>query len=224
MTAILDFPDLPIAAQLFHSPSAAIDGGFTSGGAQVMSPDPGGFAALEIQLALQTGEWSNPAVSWLLSKANGQVLKVRLAKTPQILTERQIIEYKTQPRNLAPMWYVDQPIDGELRTVFTAVALEGSMTVKFDMAQIGPYLKQGHVFGHHHHTYMVDAISYSGTGEATVTVDRPLRRAIAINDEVLFRPYFVGMITNTASARTMYEASNAGSIQPGAFTMSEAYV
>jgi len=224
MTTILDFPDLAISGQLFHSPGAAVEGGFTTGGARVISPEPGGFAMLEIQLAMQTDEWANPSVSWLLSKANGQVFKVRLAKTPQVLTERQIIAYKTQPRNLNPIWYIDQPINGELQTVFTATALEGTTTVVFDMAQIGPYLKPGHVIGHHHHTYLVDAIEYDAAGEATVTVSPPLRRDIAVNDELLFRPWFVGTINNMSNARQTYDAANAGMIQPGAFSMSEAYV
>ena len=224
MTTILDFPDLPISGQLFHVPAAAIDGGFTTGGAQITSPVPGGFSNLEIQLARQTNEWVDPSVSWLLSKANGQVFKIRLAKTPQVLTERQITEYMTQPRTLAQHWYVEQPMDGELHTRFTAVALEGTTTVKFDMSRIGPFLKPGHLIGHDHHCYMVDAINYDALGEATVTVTPPLRKAIAVNDELLFRPWFVGTITNISNARKTYDAQDVGNIEPGAFSMSEAYV
>jgi hypothetical protein len=213
---IYNFPTFPIEKQLFYSPGAAVEGGFTSGGARITSPEPGGRSFLDIQPAWQITEWDFPISSWLMSKINGAVFHVRLAPTPQVLSARSA-PVRWQPDNL---WSNDQPWQGDLSATYGASALEGTNQLVIDMAAIGPRLQSGHVIGHAYDAYLVDEINYSGT-VALITVSPPLRRDVAAGDNVLFRPYFTGSIANGDSIRAPYDAGNVGLIQMGSITFSE---
>lgn len=83
---IYDFPTLDVRSQLFHAPGQAFEGGFTSGGVRVSAPEPGGRAYLEMELSLQVNEWNSPFASWLMSKINGDIFRVPLVRTPQIVS------------------------------------------------------------------------------------------------------------------------------------------
>lgn len=214
---IREFPTFPIEKQLFHVPGLAIDGGFTAGGARISSPSPGGRSVLEIQPAWQIREYDFPITSWLMSKINGEIFRVRLAPTPQVLSSR------ATPVSWSPntLWSNDRPWEGDYSSSYTSDALEGSAVVTIDMSRIGPRLQPGHVIGHSNYTYMVDDISYDVNNQATITVIPPLRMNVANGDIVHFRPYFLGSIANGDSIRVTYDAGNNGHIQMGSITFNE---
>lgn len=218
---IHDFPAMAVSKMLFHVPGQAVEGGYTSGAVRIMSPEPGGRSVLEMQVSLQVGEWDNPFSSWLMSKGNGEVFKVRLAPTPQVLSARS-----------APLdWHSDQlwsqvgSISTDMYAKYTVVSLEGSTSVTVDMSAHGDRLRPGHVIGHESNCYIVDKVVYNSTTKlAVLTVKPPLRNDIAVNDQAIFRPYFLGTISNIDQMRVPYEASNIGLIQIGSIIFNEAIV
>lgn len=220
---VYDFPDVKIGKQLFHVPGAAVEGGFTSGGVRLLSPEPGGRAVLEIEPSMRD-EWDAPWLSWLMSKINGQVFRVPLTKTPQLITARSIQRpaFDAYPRDQQEWHAVLRPDD--LTAQFTASALEGSSTVRIDMARIGPVLKPGHVIGHGSHTYMVDEITYDASRQATATITPPVRSPIAAGSTCKFTPVFTGTIANGGEIRNTYDRSNNGLIQLGKLILTEAIV
>jgi hypothetical protein len=198
-----------------------VDGGFTSGAVRILSPEPGGRSVLEMQVALQVGEWDNPESSWLMSKGNGEVFRVRLAPTPQVLSAR-----SAQPdwRSNA-LWSEQKPIATDMVARYDAVALEGSTTLIVDMTAHGDRIRRGHVIGHGDTCYGIDKVQYDyGTRRATLTVKPPLRNPVAVGDTVLFRPYFTGVMGNIEELRTTYDAENVGHIQLGKIVFTEAIV
>lgn len=76
---IYAFPTFRIETQLFHVPGAGYDGGLTAGGAQFITPEPGGFGVLEMAPALIDTEWDSPLASWIMSKISGQIFRARMA-------------------------------------------------------------------------------------------------------------------------------------------------
>ena len=70
---IWNFPNRAVESQLFHVPGEYFNGGLTSGGAKIMSPEPGGFSMLELTPSRQVNEWNSPVSSWLMSKINGEI-------------------------------------------------------------------------------------------------------------------------------------------------------
>ncbi len=221
---IWNFPDVPVSKQLFHVPGQAMEAGFTSGGVRMLSPTPGGRAVLEMQLSMQVNEWEAPVASWLMSKGNGEVFRVKLAKTPQLLTTRSIRvgSFDAYPRDEKKWQATEQ--SNAMQTVFTQPALEGNQTVQVNMADIGPLLQLGHVIGHDDYTYLVDDISYDADLVATLTVKPPLRKNIAVNDKCLFEPVFLGTISNINDIRATYDSENVGHIQSGKIIFAEAIV
>lgn len=220
---IWDFPTLAISKQLFSVPGAVVEGGITTGGARIMSNEPGGFATLELQPSWRD-EFADPTFSWLMSKANGQVFRIRLAPTPQVVTGRNIASLNQQiPLSGNVYSHQETPLI-DLSTLFTADALKGTNVVAIDMANIGPVLKHGHLIGHGDHCYMVDDITYSDEGVATITVTPPVRTNIVTGDTCLFRPFFLGMIANGNEMRKSYDAENAGWVQLERIVFTEALV
>ncbi len=113
-----------------------------------------------------------------------------------------------------------QPWAGDITSVYTAAALEGSNVVQIEMETIGPVLTLGHVIGHADNTYLITAIEYEGT-IAVIEVTPPLRSNVAINDVAEFRPYFTGSIMNGSEIVTTYDAENNGHIQMPPIILSE---
>lgn len=221
---VWNFPTFPISKQLFRVPGFAASGGFTSGGARITSPEPGGFAMLDVQPSWQTGEWEYPLSSWLMSKTNGEILRFRLAPTPQIATAKLVAGLGVpwaapSPINQSP-WSNLQNWSGDLTAAYSAPSLAGSNVLFVDTTAFGPILRPGHVIGHGFQTHLIDEITYAGT-VASITVKPPLRQNVATNDPVLFRPYFTGMITNPGDMIATYDAENNGNIQIGQITLAE---
>lgn len=217
---IYQFPTFRIETQLFHSPGAGYDGGLTSGGAQFITPEPGGFGQLEIQPALIDTEWDAPLASWIMSKISGQVFRVRLAPSPQIAYSkgRGMIAV---PWSSGQAWSNQELWDGDFTGTYAAAGLKGALTMSFDLTGVGPIVGPGHVVGHDYDTYLIDEISYAGN-VGTALVDRPLRRNIAIGDNCYLRPWFTGRISNGADIRAAY--NNMGHVKPGNIILQEAVV
>lgn len=219
---IWEFPTFPISNQLFHSPGQALAGGFTSGGAQIISPEPGGFAMLEIQPSLQVNEWAYPAASWLMSKGNGAILRVRLAPTPQVAWSNR--RYGASVLwDTGLLWSNNEAWEGDFSAVFAAATLEGATQVTIDLTGVGQVLQFGHVIGHGNNTYLIDEIEYDGD-IATATINPPARRNIAVNDAAHLRPWFVGRIGNISEVRAAYSASDNGHVQLGKIILNEAII
>lgn len=219
MTKVFNFPTVPVSKQLFHVPGMAIEGGFTSGAVRLLSPEPGGRSVLELEIAMQIREWESPVTSWLMSKGNGEVFRVRMAPTPQVLSARRAdMAWQNEV-----LWADHQPWKGDFTATFRTAALEGSSVVQVFMAQYGDLVRPGHVIGHEDSTYLIDDVTYDpATTVAVITIKPPLRRNIVFNDQVYFRPYFTGTIANIGEVRATYDASNNGMIQPGKFIFAEA--
>jgi len=219
---IYDFPDIPVSKQLFYAPGAAVEGGFTSGGVRMLSPEPGGRAYLDIQPSMRM-EWASPEGSWLMSQSNGKILRVRLTKTPQLVTSNQIAKPKGGTLGQADDRWKAPDANNGLRGRYVASALEGTTTVIIDMAPFGPILKRGHVIGHGNHSYIVDDVTYSGAS-AVVTINPPARKPIASGDYCEFEPWFLGTMLSGSDFRVTYDAENNGMMQLGKITLSEAII
>lgn len=222
MTEIFDFPTVPVSKQLFHVPGGAVEGGFTAGAVRILSPEPGGRSVLEMQIALQVREWDYPTSSWIMSKGNGEIFRVRLAPTPQVLRARGV---SPVPWDNNQPWSNLQPWAGDIVATYSVSALEGSTTLIVDMSGHGDILRNGHVIGHGNNCYIADKVVYdSDTGRATVTVKPPLRKNVSVGDVAYFRPFFIGTIGNIDQVRVTYDAENNGAIQIGKITFLEAIV
>lgn len=227
---IWDLPTLPVRAQLFYAPGQAFEGGYTSGGIRVTSPEPGGRAFLETELSLQTTEWDAPFSSWLMSKTNGDIFRIKLVATPQVVPALALGVIVPESRGVpwaAEGAYDRSPWDngrnwalGDTAAVTVGISLEGSQYLTVDLTGFGPVIKHGHVIGHSDNSYMVDDIEYDGD-IAVITVKPPLRANVIAGDLVLFRPNFLGSISNGAELRASYEAMNVGNIQPARIIFSE---
>lgn len=221
MMEIFDFPGVPVSKQLFHVPGAAIEGGYTSGAVRMISPEPGGRSVLELQPSFQVREWEHPFMSWLMSKGNGEIFRVRLAPTPQVLSSQN--ENVTWDTDL--LWSNHEPWVGDISASFASAALEGSNAVTLNMTGYGDIVKPGHVVGHLDACYIIDKVTFDESAQtARIVVKPPLRANIAVNDIAYFRPFFTGTIGNIGEVRATYDAENVGSIQPGKIIFAEAIV
>ncbi len=217
---IYAFPTFRVETQLFHSPGAGYDGGLTAGGAQFITPEPGGFSVLEIAPALIDTEWDAPLASWMMSKISGQVFRVRLAPSPQIAFSQQRGAVAV-PWSNGQSWSNQENWDGDFTGRFATAALKGSIAMTFDLTGVGPIVGPGHVVGHGSETYLVDEISYVGN-VGTAIVTPPLRRDIAVGDNCYLRPWFTGRISNGADIRSAYNSM--GHVKPGNIVLQEAVV
>ncbi len=212
---VLDFPNIGIKGQAFYCPGSYVEGGITSGGAVVSTFEPGGYGMLDIAPARRDESVSDPEISWLMSQTNGQIFRVALTATPQLLTERTIND------RAVAQYPTTLFAKRSLRSTFTDDALKGGRTVKIDTSEIGPSLKRGHLIGHDNSCYMVDSVSYETGGEATVIVSPPLRADIEIGDTVRFTPFFTGQIINGSEIRASYDSANNGAIDLPTIRMRE---
>lgn len=230
---IYDFPTLDVRSQLFHAPGQAFEGGFTSGGVRVSAPEPGGRAYLEIELSLQVNEWDAPFASWLMSKINGDIFRIPMVRTPQIvksadldLDGSELFGVPWSQEGLYPesTWNNGQNwAYGALPVPVTSGALEGTSIVVVDMSLFGPILKVGHVIGFADSAYMIDEIEYD-ENLATITVKPPFRKYIDVGDDINLRPVFTGSISNGSEIRAAYEAQNVGYVQPARIIFTEVII
>ena len=218
MTKIYQFPTFRIASQLFHVPGQGYDGGLTTGGAQFITPEPGGFGTIEIEPAIIATEWDAPLASWIMSKINGQPFRFRLAPSPQIAYSKKR-GMTAVPWNNGEAWSNQEEWDGDFTGEYASAALKGSVAVQFDLTGVGPIASYGHVIGHDYDTYLIDEISYVGN-VATAIVTPPLRHDIAAGDNCYLRPWFTGRISNGSDMRAGY--NNLGHVHLGKIILQEA--
>lgn len=229
---VWDFPVVPIRSQLFHVPGIAFDGGWTSGGARIVSPEPGGRAVLEMQCALQVNEWDFPFASWLASKTNGEIFRIQLIRTPQLVSNTALgltggdlsrggVGWEPWGILSSPLWDNGQLwADDGTAVAVASDALEGVGSITVDMGDFGEILKHGHVIGHDDNSYIVDDIEYDGT-IATIDIKPPLRVPLDAGDLIYFRPYFLGTISNGDNVKATYDAENVGHIETGTIIFQE---
>jgi hypothetical protein len=219
---VWSFPTFPISKQLFVASGQAFDGGMTVGGIHMLSPEPGGRSMLEIQPSLQVSEWEFPLSSWLMSKINGDIFRVRLAPTPQVASKRSggapWAEGGIYPES---PWSNQQNWSGDDVALYKSVSLEGTNVAYVDMSALGQILQCGHVIGHGDNCYKIDEVSYDAFNVATITVKPPFRKSIAVGDIALLRPFFLGSIVNGEEMRATYDAENVGHIQIGRIRLNE---
>lgn len=218
MTKIYQFPTFRIERQLFYTPGAGYDGGLTSGGAQLITPEPGGFGYLEIASGVIDSEWDAPLASWIMSKISGQVFRVRLAPSPQIAYSKKR-GMVAVPWDNGQTWSNQENWDGDFTATYSAPALKGTLEVQFDLTGVGQIVGPGHVIGHAFDCYLVDEISYAGD-IATAVLTTPLRRDFATGDNCYLRPWFTGRISNGADIRDAYDSM--GHVKPGKIVLHEA--
>lgn len=218
MTKIYQFPTFRIATQLFHVPGQGYDGGLTAGGAAFITPEPGGFGTLEIEPALIDTEWESPLASWIMSKINGQVFRIRLAPSPQIAYSRGR-GMMAVPWSNGETWSNQENWEGDFTAIFAAASLHGSVTLSFDLTGVGPIVMPGHVIGHGGACYLIDEISYVDD-VATAIVTPPIRTPIAAGDFCFLRPWFTGRISNGADIRQAY--NSLGHVTPSKIIFHEA--
>lgn len=214
-----DFPTIPIEKQLFYAPGLTSVGGFTVGGVRLTTNEPGGFGFLDIQPALQVNEWDYPETSWLMSQTNGQILRVRLAPTPQIAGAQAIrrgVAWDNDAR-----WANQQYWSGDMNITYAADAQSGTTTVQVDLSDYGGMLKRGHVIGHKFSTYMINKVTQIDASTYELTISPPLRSDVVTGDTAYNRPYFTGQISNATEVRQAYEAGNNGAIQMPSITLAE---
>ncbi len=223
---IWSFPTFPISKQLFTTSGAAFEGGMTLGGVRMTSPEPGGRSSLMIQPSLQINEWEYPLSSWLMSKINGDIFRVRLAPTPQVASPRSGgVPWGAGGIYPDSLWSNQQNWSGDAIAQFKIDTLEGSNVVQLDMSVLGRILKAGHAIGHDDHCYMIDEIEYSNSNNrAMIVINPPSRKHISVNDICNLRPFFLGTIANGDEMRNTYDAENNGLIQIGMIKFTEAIV
>ncbi|WP_395326942.1 hypothetical protein WBP06_09515 [Novosphingobium sp. BL-8H] len=217
---VYQFPTFRIANQLFHTPGAGYEGGLTSGGAQFITPEPGGFSVLEIQPAIIDTEWDFPLASWIMSKISGQIFRVRLAPSPQIAYSKRR-GMMAVPWNNGETWSNQENWDGDFTATYAAAGLQGSLNITIDLTGVGPIVLPGHVIGHDFDAYLVDEICYTGN-IATVILTTPLVRDVVPGDNCYLRPWFTGRISNGADIRASY--NHLGHVTPGNIILQQAVV
>jgi hypothetical protein len=218
VTKIYAFPTFRIENQLFHVPGTGFDGGLTSGGAQFITPEPGGFGVLEIEPAVIDTEWTAPLASWIMSKTNGQVFRARLAPSPQVAYSRRR-GMMAVPWDNGQTWSNQEEWDGDFTATFADDTARGAVSVKIDLTGVGPIVSPGHVIGHDYDSYIVDEISYDGD-VGTAIISPPAARNITAGDNCYLRPWFTGRISNGADIRATY--NHLGHVKPGKIVLHQA--
>lgn len=229
MTEILEFPTFGVTEQLFYVGGQARSGGLTSGGVNILSPEPGGFSALELTPSLTTTEWESPLMSWVMSNVDGAVFRVRLAPTPQILTGVDPWLPSALPDGIP--WDTDIPWDGgvlwntDFIGLFTAPSLKSSNVITFTVpAGVDRTVEKGIVIGHKNRCYLIHSYEMIDKTTVKAVIKPPLRDSIEVDDIVYFKPFFLGTISNGAEFRSGYKKALMGSIEPNRILFSEVIV
>lgn len=214
---IYDFPPILRGKQLFHAGGQAYEGGFTSGGARMLSPEPGGRGILNMEFTVQRNCPAEPIVSWICSMiANGNIFRIPISFTPQLvklpdlgLSVSDAAGLPWAASGLTPEvpWANGQNWAYDVFAEAAATALAGTVTLELDFGTLPPALRHGHLIGHDDVTYLVEDIEYDGS-IATITVNPPLRNTVGQGDLVTFRPKMLAVARNPDSFRGLYEPAD----------------
>lgn len=226
---IYDWPQSVIPMdQLFRVPGQATQGGFTTGGARVMSPEVGGRALIEWTFGTQKESTDAARLySWLISKvSNGHIFRLPMWNSRQLVRIADLgllvppgYDGRGVPWEGGINWSNGMGWAFEPGALTTAIGLEGTTTVIIDMGTLLPGLGHGHVIGIADRGYLVDDIEYDGQ-IATVTVTPPLRADISEGDFVTFRPVMYGTCVDPESFKALFDRGMW--IRPGSITFAEA--
>ena len=216
---IYDWPSaVKPTEQLFFSGGQLVEGGFTSGGARMMYPEPGGRSVLELTFDYQQNYNPDPIVSWLITMIrNGNIFRVPIRYSPQLVRRDNLMIDDTLELSGLPWSEAGQTVEGPWSNdqnwlyspaiEASATALEGSLTFQVDFTELGNILQLGHLIGHLDYTYLVEDIEYVGS-IATITVNTPLRKNIAQGDFITFRPKMLCVARNPDNLRGTYNAAD----------------
>ena len=215
---VYDWPNVIPSKQLFFSGGQAFEGGFTSGGAKILTPEPGGRSFLSVEFGYQKHGSTDTSISWLCSKiANGSIFRVPIVKTPQLVSlpdlgitgapELAGVPWAAEGLIPAHPWDNGQNWAYEVGALAASIALEGAVTLTLDMGDLEPALRHGHVIGHGDVPYLVDDIEYDGQ-IATITVDPPLRADLSAGSYITFRPTMLCVADNPENFRGLYEPAD----------------
>lgn len=179
--------------QSFRAGGQAIDGGMTLGGALVSNPEPGGRAEILLSFAQAFKPEAAVDASWTASRImNGAIFNYRLFGSVQLVPADGLnIVDSGQTWANGAAWANDANWQANPFALVSAAAARGAPEFQVDMSIPGEVLKIGHVVGFYsagfNFAHMVMDIVYLG-GTATVTIEPPLRRALAVDDLMMFRP------------------------------------
>ena len=214
---IYDFPLIWRGKQLFHAGGQAFEGGFTSGGARVLTPEPGGRGILNMEFAVQQNCPADPIVSWLSSMiANGNIFRIPISFTPQLVklpdlglsgSDGEGLPWAASGLSPEVPWSNGQNWAYDVFAGAASTALAGTVTLDLDFGTLPPVLRHGHLIGHDDVTYLVENIEYDGS-IATITVNPPLRNTVARGDLITFRPKMLATARNPDSFRGLYEPAD----------------
>lgn len=212
-------PEVAPINQRFRAGGTSIDGGITTGGVSVQSPEPGGRAELDMDFVTFANESTNREASWTISRIlNGNVMRVPIYYPSVQLVSNTALGI-TGTETL--LWNNNLPWANLLGWEYRPSAaidtggLEGATSfVVTTGGGLQNCIERGHVLGFciagYDWAHVVLDVSYNSAGDrATCTVEPPLRRDVATTDRVLFRP---SMLATCVNARDV-----AGQFRDGQF-------
>jgi len=213
---VYDWPPLRIRRSLFFAGGQAFEGGFTSGGAKILTPEPGGRSFLDLDFAVQKGR--DPLISWAMSKiANGNIFRVPIRCSPQVISASDLgvnvsnasdgVPWAAEGLIPAHSWDNGQNWAYEIGAVAQAAALEGTTSIVVDMGDLEPALRPGHVIGIGDTPHLVADIEWDES-VATIEIDPPLRADLSSGAYITFRPTMLCVAENPESFRGLYGASS----------------
>ena len=180
------------SSQLFVAGGQSIAGGLTIGGAAIEHVSPGGRGRLMMQFSTVDRE-ANVDASWTYSRLlNGAVMRVPVWVTDQLVPS----DVLNPPTTDGIPWANGQPwASGENwgwnPTAPVTAASRGAVEVTVDLSDYGQVIAPGHVIGftvgNIDTTHIVMDIETEGD-LATLTIEPPLRRSLASDDRLRFRP------------------------------------
>lgn len=231
---IHNWPDTVVPKnQVFYAPGQGFSGAYTAGGANALSPEPGGVSFLEMDFNYADTTNNARIISWLMSRvANGAVFRVPIRDSLQVLQPSDIgvtvpdsyetvgIPWDQSGSDL--LWDQDIGWAYEMNVKATAHYLEGVTSITLDLANFNRKLLPGHLFGHKGRAYKVMSIEYDDNDVATLTFNPPLRTEMKPYDDAPLRPTMIGKVQDPASFRAKFEYG--AYVKPGPIKFVEALV
>lgn len=220
---IYDWPGTVVPVnQVFRAGGLSIMGGMTLGGASVENPEPGGRGELVLEIAPIANADANLAASWLSSRMlNGAVLRIPLFQPTVQIVADSVLGGSTSAGVLWSNgfgWAGNVPWRFDPAASVTAVAAKGASSFVVNLTSLGQVLAIGHVIGFHTAGYdfahIVTDIAYDATNQATVSINPPLRRALAVSDPMKFRPIMLATCTNARDAMTNFRFGTSMTFNP----------
>jgi len=211
--------------QVIRAAGTSTQGGMTLGGAMVSYPQAGGRLSVHMEFAPFASVAANEDASWTISRImNGNIMRVPIYNSVQLVP---VAELNGAGLTNGIPWSNDQPWGSGENWSWSpfvpvaAVALRGAESFAVDMAAVGRVLRIGHVLGF---TYgQIDAahvvmdIEYDAADVATVSIQPSLRRALAVDDQMLFRPRVLATCANAGEVMSTFQSGRHMTFNPAVF-------